>query len=178
MASYAQDSTYLSLSSQSENATAVDTANPNADFLVSYTSPVQLSGACDIALSSITLNVGAAAGKDASNILDTYVLCSLVSPQTRVGDTKVGSLRRIECNQKNERQRFDFEQLQWVRCNSQTISQIHIRVATDTFQRVAGAPVALHTIHPPTADNAVCIQLALRPSRRTVADGVGVTGRY
>lgn len=172
------ESTYISLSSQSENATSTDPSNPNADFTVSYTAPVQLNGPCQIALSSITLNVGNATDKDASNILDTYVLCSLVSPQTRIGDTKVGSLRRIECNQKNERQRFDFEQLQWVGCNAQTISQIRIRIATDAFQRSPGASVELHTIHPPSTDNQVCVTLALRPNRRTVADGVGVTGRY
>lgn len=166
--------TYITVSSQAENCTEKDSKEPNSDFACTFRDLTFGTQELDVALYSISLNIGpTSTAPNATDLLPVFVLSNIITAQTRVGGQKMPVLQQVMCSQSRERETFDFgSNLQWHRASQSTLSRIGIQLATDSFARSAGGGVTLHSCHTPIADAPTVCVLALRPAIPKPADQV------
>ena len=153
----------VNVNSQSANAVPLDATEPNSSFAVNVTN-MNFGRPVAIGLKSISLNVAPSSSKtDASAEFDCYILCNLATSDTRIGNQKTNSLRRIVVSQTNKKQVFEFDDVTYVPCTTSDITRIELTLATDSFQSARGASVDLHPVHTPQSSNGTQAVLSIKP---------------
>lgn len=166
----------VEVSSQSANAQALEATAPNAHFAINYTPALSFGdNDLDVAVKSLSINVGPQLGKDSLVNLDIYVLSNLVSATTTTANSLFPVLVRTSVSQVNERVKLDFSQnLSWSKVAGRRFAQLQFQVVTDTFIAAQGGSREFANIHTPVGSNATLIELVFRKRQPMLGDFEGV----
>lgn len=162
----------VGVSSQSNNAQPLDTNFPNSNFAVNYSPSLSFgNNDLDVAIQSLSINVGPQSGKDSLTNLDIFVLSNVVAPTTITADQMYPILARATASQVNQRITIDFSNnLSWGKCPARQFSQLTFQIVTDTFIASKGASRDFANIHTPHNANATTLSLVWRRRIPMVGD--------